>query len=152
MGQKMKQLFQGKSKDRITEVILHCAAINTGQFSGLTAHQVRSEINRWHEARGFSGFGYHGLIMPDGEYLSGRPYWQMGAHCQGYNRGTIGLLLLESIKVTKIRVFSDWFTTAQMATLRAQISNLRDHGITKVSGHNDYAKKLCPGFRASDYF
>lgn len=146
------QIFQGKVP--VTDLILHCAAIKTSQFNGLTAYEVRTEINRWHEQRGFTGFGYHGLIMPNGEYLRGRPFFKIGAHCRenGKNRGSLGFLLIESVQITKIGVFSDWFTPQQMATLRAQIQGLRALGITRISGHNDHANRLCPGFRVSDYF
>lgn len=50
----------------VREAVLHCAAIRTGQFNGMTPFQVFLTINKWHHERGFkNGFGYHGIFMPD---------------------------------------------------------------------------------------
>lgn len=142
-------IFQGKSRYPVREVILHCAAINTGQFAGATPFQVFAEINRWHiEQRGFRSFGYHGLFMPDGTFFPGRPLDQIGAHCIGHNAGTIGLLMIESRKITHIADDPrEWFKPAQLDAVRAYTRSLL--GVTRVSGHNDYAPRLCPGFRVN---
>lgn len=137
-------IMQGNARHPVREVILHCAAINDGQFKGWSPLQVFSEINRWHRERGFASFGYHGLFMPDGTFYPGRPYSEQGAHCIGRNQGTIGFLLIEGRKVDEIRHFDDYFTARQRHALRAKIASLG--GIEKVSGHNDYARRLCPGF------
>ena len=80
-------ILQGKAKYPVREVMLHCAAIKTGQFNGLKPIAVWSTINRWHIQRGFkNGFGYHGLFMPDGLYLKGRPFDMIGAGCIGKNQ------------------------------------------------------------------
>jgi len=153
MSQNQNQIIRkiGGKSYRVNEVILHCAAINSGQFERLNAHQVRSEIDRWHIKRGMTGFGYHGLIMPDGEFLRGRSYWSAGAHCRGKNLTSIGFLLIETQKITSIAYFNTWFTVAQKTTLDAQLEFLGGWGVMKVSGHNDYANRLCPGFRAADF-
>lgn len=130
----------------VDEVVLHCAAIKTGQFRGLTAFDVFSIINQWHRERGFkNGFGYHALIMPDGIVYPGRPLFRQGAHVIGHNAGTLGLLLIESTRITTVSVFEDWFTSQQRTSARAWIGGVG--GIKRVSGHNDYARKLCPGFK-----
>lgn len=130
----------------VREAVLHCAAINTGQFAGWHPLQVFSEINRWHKERGFvHGFGYHGLFMPDGVYYPGRPFEMIGAHVIGHNVGTLGFLLVESRKVDQIGQFEDWFTRKQALAVRAKLAAIP--GLRKVSGHNDYASKLCPGFK-----
>lgn len=152
-------IYQGSKRTPVTEVVLHCAAIKTGQFHRMSAFQVFATVNRWHTERGFKGFGYHGLIMPSGEWFAGRPFDKIGAHVIGHNTGTIGLLLIESkeIKLPKGAVledysFDDWFTQEQEFRLRVMLDDLRvDHGIKKVSGHNDYAPKLCPGFKVAEW-
>lgn len=138
-------IYQGKARDLVTEVILHCAAVPTGYFDGQSAYQVFNAISRWHRERGFSGFGYHGLIMPDGHWYEGRPFDRIGAHVIGHNAGTLGFLLIESREITRIGQFEDWFTRAQRLALQARLRVIP--GIEKVSGHNDYAPKLCPGFK-----
>jgi len=140
-------IYQGKAKMPVHEAILHCAAIADGQFSGMSAFEVFSMVNRWHLERNppfKNGFGYHGLIMPSGQFYAGRPYSMIGAHVIGHNVGTLGFLLIESRKIKEIGSFSDFFTRAQGETLR---DVLRATGVEKVSGHNDYAPKLCPGFK-----
>lgn len=142
-------IYQGKARAPVREAVLHCAAIKTNQFAGMTAFQVFATIHRWHKERGFkNGFGYHGLIMPDGEFYRGRPYHMIGAHVIGHNSGTLGFLLIESREINGVGLFDDWFTASQRHRLRVLLSELRrDHGLEKVSGHNDHAPKLCPGFR-----
>lgn len=138
-------IYQGKARAPVHEVILHCAAIRAGQFNRMSPLQVFSIINRWHTERGFrNGFGYHGLFMPDGTFYPGRPYSMLGAHVVGRNVGTLGFLLIETRQVTRVGEFGDWFTSAQGDALRAKLASIP--GIQRVSGHNDYARKLCPGF------
>lgn len=139
---------QGNARYPVTEVVLHCAAIKTGQFAHMRALQVFTTVNQWHRERGFkNGFGYHGLIMPDGEFFPGRPYTMIGAHCIEANRGTLGLLMIESREIKRMGDFGDWFTEAQLCAARQWLAKL--DGLQTVSGHNDYAKKLCPGFKVN---
>jgi len=65
--------------------------------------------------------------------------------------GTLGFLLIESRKIDRMGEFADWFTRQQELSLQARLRMIE--GIEKVSGHNDYAPKLCPGFkvRSSDW-
>ncbi|MCB5410306.1 N-acetylmuramoyl-L-alanine amidase [Pseudogemmobacter faecipullorum] len=137
--------FHGKNRVPVTEAILHCAAIPTGYFKGASPFEVFSKVNQWHTERGFkNGFGYHALIMPSGVVYKGRPYDMIGAHTLGKNSGTIGILLIESVKIERIGQFYDYFTERQYGALRIFLRQFP--GLTKVSGHNDYAKRLCPGF------
>ncbi|WP_010139568.1 hypothetical protein [Oceanicola sp. S124] len=69
----------------------------------------------------------------------------IGAHCIERNRGTLGVLLIESRKIDRMGTFDDYFTEAQRLSLKAELA--RVPGLEKVSGHNDYAPKLCPGFK-----
>lgn len=139
-------IYQGKARHPVREVVLHCAAVSTGYFKGYTPFAVFSAVNRWHHERGFkNGFGYHGLFMPDGTFYGGRPFYMIGAHCVDHNRGTVGFLLVESRKIEAVGEFADYFTEAQAQSLLCKISDLP--GITRVSGHNDYANRLCPGFK-----
>jgi hypothetical protein len=148
-------IYQGKARYPVREAVLHCAAIRTGQFAHMRPFQVFATINQWHHERGFkNGFGYHGLFMPDGEFFSGRPYDNIGAHVLGHNAGTLGFLLIESRQIVAPKagdppsVFSDWFTSAQRSSVKSKLQELRENiGLEKVSGHNDYAPKLCPGFK-----
>lgn len=146
-------IYQGRARYPVREAVLHCAAIRKGQFAHMRPFQVFAEINRWHmENNGWkNGFGYHGLFMPDGTFYSGRPYTMIGAHVKGRNRGTLGFLLIESEKIDHIGQFDDWFTRAQFHAVRQHLRGI--DGLVRVSGHNDYAPRLCPGFevRSEDW-
>ncbi|MBY5970815.1 N-acetylmuramoyl-L-alanine amidase [Ferrimonas balearica] len=139
-------IYQGKAGYPVREAILHCCAINTGQFKHMTPLQVFTTVNQWHMERGWrNGFGYHGLFMPDGTFFEGRPFKMIGAHCIERNRGSLGFLLIESTKIKRIGTFGDYFTEAQRLAVKAKLAEIP--GLEKVSGHNDYAPKLCPGFK-----
>lgn len=134
----------------VREAVLHCAAIGTGQFSGMSAFQVFATINRWHREppKSFKhGFGYHGLFMPDGTFYAGRPFNMVGAHVLGHNLGKLGFLMVESRNITRVGEFAEWFTEAQRSAVKAKLRTIP--GLDLVSGHNDYAKRLCPGFRVN---
>lgn len=145
-------ILQGKARTPVREVVLHCAAIKTGQFAHMNPFQMFATVNRWHIERGFKSFGYHGLITPDGVWYRGRPFEQVGAHVIGHNSGTLGFLLIESRQITHVGTFSDWFTPAQDKCLRLLLDDLAAKGVDRITGHNDHAKKLCPGFRVSEWF
>ena len=56
------------------------------------------EIDKWHKARGFSGIGYHYVIIDDrhhskedGEVEMGRPENRVGAHVLGVNEISLGV-------------------------------------------------------------
>lgn len=144
-------ILQGKSKVPVTTAVLHCAAIPTGAFSHMTAFQAFATVDRWHVERGWQGFGYHWLVMPDGELFAGRPPEKVGAHVARHNVGTLGILLIESRKIDRIGRFSDWFTAAQGMALRFHLQALQRQGVSSVRGHNDFANKLCPGFQVSEW-
>lgn len=141
-------ILQGKAKYPVNEVVLHCAAIPGDWHEGKTAEQVRAEVEVWHKKRGFSTIGYHGIFMPNGEYIQGREFTTIGAHVVERNRGTIGFLMIESQTIEKMGRFEDFFTEMQRKAVRAKIKSLP--GIKWVTGHNDYANKLCPGFKVRD--
>ena len=129
----------------VREVVLHCADIKTGQFEGYSPFEASSAVNRWHLERGWKGFGYHALIMPSGEVYPGRPLEHRGAHVLDHNLGTLGLLLIEQTEVKRVGDFRDWFTPFQRVAARAWIKAIP--GVERVTGHNDHAAKLCPGFK-----
>jgi hypothetical protein len=144
----MSELLQAGKP--VQGVILHCAAIKTGQFRGLSAYQVFAIVNRWHIERGFSGCGYHYIIMPSGEIFDARPRHLAGAHTLGHNQGTLGVLLIESVQVKAIGAFEQYFTQRQRESVCCLLSSLAPLGVRWVAGHNDYAQKLCPGFHVDE--
>lgn len=70
----------------VTLIILHCSATPEGRsldFDTCRADHIRH--------RGFRDIGYHFYITRDGEIHAGRPLEQVGAHCRGHNRHSIGI-------------------------------------------------------------
>lgn len=137
----------------INEIIIHCTATRPEWGERMTPQQQVAEVRAWHKARGWSDVGYHYLITRDGTVVVGRQLDKVGAHVKGHNTNTIGISLFGGFDAAATDSFSDHFTPAQDAALRRLISQLRSTypEIKKISGHNEYANKGCPGFRVSEW-
>lgn len=133
---------------QITEAIVHCSATRADWMGNNSSQAKVDEIRRWHVVdRGWSDIGYHYIIDRDGTILEGRGLGRTGAHVKGHNKGTIGICLIGGFGSSKNDAFSDHYTPQQERQLRQLLSRLMNqYGFTKVSGHNDYAAKACPGF------
>jgi N-acetylmuramoyl-L-alanine amidase len=108
-----------------------------------------AEIRRWHvQQRGWRDIGYHWVIDRDGAVAPGRRETEIGAHVESHNRGTLGICLLGGYGASANDPFAMNFTAAQAAVAKRLIAEIKGRtAIQKVSGHNDYAAKACPGFR-----
>ena len=125
---------------KINEIILHCSDSSFGDAA---------IIDSWHKERGWSGIGYHYVILNgrpkrskdynpllDGEVQKGRADKNVGAHARGHNAHSIGICLIGV----------DRFTIAQLESLVGLIKEL---GVASIKGHCDYDKgKTCPNFNA----
>ena len=136
----------------INEIIVHCTATRADWWLSRSTAQKVNEVRKWHvEGNGWSDIGYHYLIDRDGTVVEGRPVATAGAHTRGHNSNSIGISLFGGHGSTKMDAFSDNFTAEQGAALHDLIVRLKTEypAITKVSGHNEYANKACPGFQVS---
>lgn len=142
-------IYQGKARYPVTEVILHTSATPEDWWKGKTVEEMRNEIRRWHvEGNKWSDIGYHRVVAPDGSVAVGRSLWTIGAHVAGHNAGTIGVCMIPVVTISKMGKVEDFYTPEQIKSVKDYIQELaKITKITKVSGHNQYAKKLCPGFR-----
>ncbi|AKO96839.1 Negative regulator of beta-lactamase expression [Marinovum algicola DG 898] len=133
---------------KITEIIVHASATRPAWLARRPITDKLAEIRRWHTLdRGWSDIGYHLLIDRDGTVAAGRPLERTGAHVRGRNTGTIGLCLIGGHGAAETDAFHDNFTLQQNAALKAQIALLQARfGALRVTGHNQYAAKACPGF------
>ena len=124
---------------KIKELIWHCTATPEGRKVSVAT------IRKWHKSRGWSDIGYHKVIHLDGTAEDGRPITKVGAHVKGHNTGTIGYVYVGgTIKGGKPK---DTRTVPQKATMaRLTREAIEKYGVTKVSGHNEYANKACPSF------
>jgi len=125
---------------KIDEIIIHCAATPEGR------DYTVEDIRKWHKQRGFNDVGYHYVIYRDGSIHPGRPIDQQGAHCTGKNATSIGVCYIGGCTADG-KSAKDTRTDAQKAALVELVRSLKVvFGISKVSGHNQYAAKACPSF------
>jgi N-acetylmuramoyl-L-alanine amidase len=141
-------ITQGTARYPVTEIILHCADTRPDWMAGRPLSEKVAEIRRWHvQQRGWRDIGYHWVIDRDGKVAPGRPETEIGAHVEGHNRGTIGVCLLGGYGASADNLFEKNFTAAQKAAVAKLIAEIKGRTfIRKLSGHNDYAAKACPGF------
>ena len=138
----------------IDEIVVHCTATNPKWYKDKSAEDVVTEIRRWHtEERGWSDIGYHAVVHRDGSIAHGRSDKRKGAHVAGRNSTTLGVSLVGGRGGVANGKFDDNFTPEQDASLRKLIDDYKEKypAIKKVSGHNDYASKACPGFNVGEW-
>jgi N-acetylmuramoyl-L-alanine amidase len=138
----------------ITEIIIHCTATEFNWWAGRSTAAKVAEVKRWHvQERKWRDIGYHFLIDRDGTVATGRPLDQVGAHVAGHNAGTIGIALFGGHRSNEKDKFRQHYTPEQDKALRALIADLRSRlpAIMRVTGHNQYAAKACPGFQVSEW-
>ncbi|MBO4800525.1 MAG: N-acetylmuramoyl-L-alanine amidase [Bacteroidaceae bacterium] len=119
----------------ITLIVLHCSGTRTTQKYSF--RQCRED----HLQRGWKDIGYHYYITRDGQVHEGRALWQVGAHCKGHNRHSIGICYeggLDSLGTP-----CDTRTRAQRQSLRALLTRLHDQFPTAIIlGHRDLSPDL----------
>lgn len=142
-------IHQGTARYPVTEIILHCAGTRAEWMVGHPLAEKVAEIRRWHvQQRGWRDIGYHWVVDRDGAAALGRRETEIGAHVESHNRGTFGICLLGGYGATADDPFAKNFTEAQAVAAKRLIAEIKGRtAIRKVSGHNDYAAKACPGFR-----
>ncbi|RMD50929.1 N-acetylmuramoyl-L-alanine amidase [Candidatus Parcubacteria bacterium] len=137
----------------IKEIIIHCSATRPDWMKDAPLVDKVAEIDRWHRERGFAGIGYHFVIDRDGAVAKGRDINKVGAHTKGHNKYTVGVCLLGGYESKKTDPFLKNFTRAQDSALRELLDDLKKQikKPVKISGHNQYANKECPGFIVSEW-
>lgn len=144
-------IYHGKVP--VSEIIVHCSATRPDWMEGRPIQEKRAEIRRWHLANGWSDIGYHWLIDRDGKVANGRAEAVVGAHVAGHNTGTIGICLIGGHGSSAEDRFTQNFTSAQDLTLRQLIQSIGMRTqVRKISGHNEYAAKACPGFHVGGWY
>lgn len=133
---------------QINEIIIHCTATRPNWWAAMSADEKVEEVRRWHLDRGFNDVGYHYLIDRNGQVVVGRPIERAGAHVKGHNANSIGISLFGGHGSSADDKFEDHFTQDQEQSLNRLIDQLRRRfpEITKITGHNQYSVKACPGF------
>ncbi len=133
---------------RIEKIIIHCSASEFGDVA---------LIDRWHRQRGWRMIGYHYVILngyrrkgryagrDDGLVEAGRPVEEVGAHCRGQNRTSIGVCLIGNYLFSEKQLFY---------ALPELVKELMERfGLTldDVYGHREFTRfKTCPNFDAKE--
>jgi len=129
-----------KTMRPINKIILHCTATPEGRETTV------DDIRRWHKAQGWSDVGYHYVVYLDGTVKKGRPVEKIGAHAQGHNAGSVGIVYVGGIDKMTLKP-KDTRTDKQKEALHNLIMEqmLKYKGAT-LHGHNEFAPKACPSF------
>lgn len=148
----------------INTIVIHCAATPNGKWV------TTEDIDEWHAKRNFKRdmsiaplhepnlkhIGYHFVIYTNGAIGTGRPLTETGAHVEGHNQRSIGVVMAGT----------DKFALSAWDTLAGNVKSLRDYfknkynTVLKVTGHRDLSPdrdgdgiveehewlKICPGF------
>lgn len=142
------------------EIIVHCSATRPDWMRGKTGQQKVDTIRKWHvEERGWKEIAYAEVIDRNGKRYKGRDlnnnddvFDEIGAHTKGRNKHSIGVCLLGGFGSNENDKFEDHFTPEQEKSLLEFIEEVQARfGDVEISGHNEYARKACPGFQVKDW-
>lgn len=129
---------------KIDKIIVHCTATPEGR------NVTVNEIRMWHRQRGFRTIGYHYVVYLDGTVHAGRPVDEIGAHCLGQNRNSIGVCYVGGLDAQHL-LPKDTRTEAQRKGLRELVARLQEqYPRATVHGHREFAAKACPCFDMKD--
>ena len=146
-------IYQGSKRYPVNEIVVHCSATRPDWMAGSGLAAQVAEIRRWHmQDNGWKDIGYHWIIGRDGKILPGRAETTIGAGVVGHNNGVIHVTLIGGAGSAETDRFADHFTPSQDVTLRQQLQaiGMRTQ-IRRISGHNEWAAKACPGFTVTSW-
>ena len=96
-------------------------------------------IDKWHKERGFSGFGYHYLVLGNGLVMKGREEDRTGAHLKGHNANSIGICVAGNFE-------EEIPSPAQIVSIEPLVLDLLDrYPNARLTWHRAEAPTLCPG-------
>lgn len=122
---------------KIDKIVVHCTDSDDSLDIGFR------EVDEWHRQRGWlspSGIscGYHYIVRRDGRIEKGRPEDEVGAHCEGQNSSSIGIVWVGRKQISK----DQWMSL--LNKLR-DICDRHGIGVEKVFGHTEFnPHKTCP--------
>jgi len=125
VGQVIEE-FEIKEEVKAKGAVIHCS------FSPRDRGDDATTIDRWHKEKGWSGIGYHYVILGNGVIQRGRRRGIAGAHALGFNHYT-GICLIGEYDFTQLQFDS-------LELLLKQLSPL------ELLAHYEISKKTCPNF------
>lgn len=142
----------------IRYLVIHCSATKSSQS------YTPEQLERDHQHRGFERGGYHYYIRRDGAIYPMRAHTEVGAHCWGFNRRSLGICYEGGLD-SRGRS-GDTRTEEQKRSLLHLLQVLRIcYPDALIVGHRDLSPdkdgnklitpdewvKACPGFDAREY-
>lgn len=125
---------------KVDKIIVHCSATPEGK------NYTISDIEKWHRQRGFKKIGYHYIVYLDGSIHKGRAENEIGAHCTGHNKDSIGICYIGGVEKDG-RTPKDTRTKEQKESLIWLIQQLTiKYPKATIHGHREFANKACPCF------
>lgn len=144
------RLYQGSARYLVDEIVVHCADTRPEWMASAGLGAQVAEIRRWHmtdQDKRWKDIGYQWIVGRDGSVLAGRAETAIGAGVKDHNRGVVHICLIGGYGSASTDQFNEHFTPAQDARLRRLIGEIGTRTtIRRVSGHNEWAAKACPGF------
>jgi N-acetylmuramoyl-L-alanine amidase len=126
----------------ITKFIIHC--------SGSDKDKTKfCHINEWHKSNGWGrgrsvACGYHFVIEGDGTIVTGRRLDEVGAHCRGENKKSIGVCLCGGDLDLEE---SNDFNEVQFQSLNSLLKVLKkSYPEATIHPHREFVNKACPSF------
>lgn len=123
-------------------IVIHCSDVPPGVQSSA------KDIDGWHKDKGWKGIGYHFVVRRDGTVETGRRLEEIGAHCVGHNKYSIGICYEGGRDSAGCH--ADTRTPAQVKALRELVERMHAYFPKAVIlGHRDLnPTKDCPCFDA----
>ena len=130
---------------KINLIIIHCTATLEGMdFKA-------KDIDKWHKQKGWKGIGYHYVIDLDGKIEKGRPEEEIGAHCVGKNKNSIGIVYVGGLNAKGQPC--DTRTKEQKEALWELLRQLLvKYPKATIHGHNEFSNKQCPCFNVRESY
>jgi len=125
---------------RITMIVLHCSGVMPN------VHQDISVVDNYHRSKGWKGVGYHFYVRRDGTVEIGRRLEEIGAHCVGHNKYSIGICYEGGLN--SAAQAEDTRTPQQVRELRKLVERMHAYFPNAIIvGHHDLnPTKPCPCF------
>lgn len=134
-----------RSSRNIKEIIVHCTATKEGQ--SFTVEDIR----KWHKVQGWQDIGYHYVVYLDGSIHEGRDIDISGAHCQGHNSISIGVVYIGGLDSSGKP--KDTRTPEQKEALFFMMQALKVlYPNAHIYPHNKFANKACPCFDVEEEY
>lgn len=159
MGAKKTGLVDGSASGPVKRIVIHCTATREGQFVDAKM------IDKWHRNQGWSGIGYHFVILLDGTIEVGRSESRWGSHVKGYNTGSIGVVYVGGLD--RQGGAKDTRTPEQRESMARLVMELAEvYPDAEVLGHRDLSPdkdgdgvvephewlKMCPCFDVREWW